>query len=323
MLAGSLVFAKGLLIGIANIIPGVSGGTFALLLGVYQRLVDGIRSVNLLTLRRASGLFSASGRKLFREEWRRIDGTFLLVLAAGAVVAIVAASSPIKYLLREHPAPTLAFFAGLLLPSMAVPYRLMKRRGPAEAGLALSGAALVVGISFLNMGGGGSASCPVMFLCAVLAISAMILPGISGSFLLLVLGQYGHVIDALDSLNSWAVGGFSLREFPLTAVGLLAAFCAGAVVGLAAFTRLLAWLLKRFHSRTMGFLIGLIAGSLWTLWPFKDYAAADSLPEAANLWPARFDATVGWSLAAFVLGLVAAGAVMAAGRARSRPKEAD
>ena len=322
MPAAPRVFAKGLLIGVANIIPGVSGGTFALLLGIYERLVGAVRAVNLGTLRRVPGLFSAPGREIFRREWRRIDGTFLVVLGAGAAAAILASSSPIKYLLARHPAPTLAFFTGLILPSMAVPYGLMKRRGPAEAGLALAGAALVVGISFLNAGAGGSASWPVMFLCAVLAVSAMVLPGISGSFLLLVLGQYGHVIGALDSLNSWAAGGFAPREFPLAAAGLLGTFGAGAVVGLAAFTRLLAWLLKRFHSRTMGFLTGLIAGSLWTLWPFKDYAAAGGIPGAANVWPARFDATVGWSLAAFVLGLLAAVAVMAAGRARGGPEEA-
>ncbi len=321
MLAWPLVFAKGLLIGIANIIPGVSGGTFALLLGIYERLVGAIRSVNLLTLRRARGLFSAPGRKLFREEWKRIDGTFLLVLAAGAIAAIVASSRPIKYLLAEHPAPTLAFFAGLVLPSLAVPYGLMKRRGALEAGFALAGAALVVGISFVDCAGAGQAGYLVTFLCAILAISAMILPGISGSFLLLILGQYGHIIEALDSLNSWAIGGFSPRAFPWAGAGLLGAFCAGAGAGLAAFTRLLAWLLKRFHSQTMGFLVGLIVGSLWTLWPFKDYASAERIPEAANVWPARFDATVAWSLLAFAAGLAAAAGVMLVGRARTKRRQ--
>jgi len=318
VLTWPLVFAKGLLIGVASIIPGVSGGTFALLLGIYARLVDAIRSVNLLTLRRALGVLRASGRKPFREEWKRIDGTFLLVLAAGAGVAIVASSRPIKYLLAEHPAPTLAFFAGLILPSMAVPYGLMKRRGALEAGLALAGAALVVGISFLDCGQAGQASYLVTFLCAVLAISAMILPGISGSFLLLLLGQYGHIIDALAALSSWVSGGLSPRALPWAAAGLLGAFCAGAAIGLAAFTRLLAWLMKRFHSQVMGFLIGLIVGSLWTLWPFKDYASAERIPEAANVWPARFDATVAWSLLAFAAGMVAAVGVMMAGRARTR-----
>ncbi|MHC4917176.1 MAG: DUF368 domain-containing protein [Planctomycetota bacterium] len=319
MPAWPLVFAKGLLIGIANIIPGVSGGTFALLLGIYERLVDAIRAVNGTTLKRAAGLltFRAEARGAFAAEWKRVDGTFLLVIGAGVLTAILACSRLMKFLLEAHPAPTLAFFVGLIVPSVAVPYSMMKRRRPLELLSCVLGGALVVVVSLAGTGGTGGSNPLLMLGCGVLAISAMVLPGISGSFLLLVLGQYANLLDAVNGMTSWLKGLVSGGggQFPGRHLLVLAAFLVGAAVGLASFTRLLAWLLKRYRSQTMAFLIGLIVGSMWTLWPFKDYEAAGGIRGAANLWPASLDATFWWTLVALAAGLAAAIGVMLAGRA--------
>jgi len=126
--------------------------------------------------------------------------------------------------------------------------------------------------------------------CGALAISAMILPGVSGSFLMLVLGQYQHLTRAISSLSTWAGQGFTLGEAPWSGIGFLTAFGAGALFGLLAFARLLAWLLKRLHSETMAFLTGLILGSLWALWPFKDYVPGKKVNACVNTWPSGFGA---------------------------------
>lgn len=322
-MAWALLFFKGLVIGVANIIPGVSGGTFALLLGIYERLIRSVKSVGVGTLRHAAGLlsFRAGAPQRFREEWRRIDGAFLLTLVTGAVVAILACSRLIKFLLAEYPELTLAFFVGLILPSMAAPYAMMTRRRPIELLWALAGAAVVVAIALAGAGAGakggetGGAGWLAMLACGALAISAMILPGVSGSFLLLVLGQYTAVIDAINAVTGWGralvTGGDS--AFPLNELGLLGCFAAGALAGLAGFTRLLAWLLKRYHSQTMAFLIGLIAGSLWTLWPFKDYSAAEKITACPNVIPG-VNAVLAWALLAAAAGFALAVGSMFLGR---------
>jgi putative membrane protein len=318
VLAWLLVFAKGLLIGVANIIPGVSGGTFALLLGIYERLIGAVHAVGLRTLKRGVQLLSlrAVGRRAFAEEWRRVDGSFLAVLGVGAAAAILACSRLIKFLLAEHPAPTLAFFIGLILPSVIVPYRMMKRRGLKELLCGLIGAALVVALSFVRVGGGEQPGYLVALGCGALAISAMILPGVSGSFLMLVLGQFEHLNGAISSLSTWAGHGFALSAAPWAKIGFLAAFGVGAVLGLLAFARLLAWLLKRLHSETMAVLTGLIVGSLWTLWPFKDYVPGTKINACTNVWPSAFGAAEIVVLLALVAGFLAAVGVMFVGRHR-------
>ncbi len=317
MLAWPLVFIKGLLIGIANVIPGVSGGTFALLLGIYERLINAIRAINAATLGRAAAALTwrSESRKAFRAEWKRIDGTFLLVIGGGVLFSILACSRLIKGLLDSHPAPTLAFFVGLIVPSVAVPYGMMKRRGVMEALYAVVGLQVVVAVSLAGTGGKGGGSPLFTVVCGMLAISAMILPGISGSFLLLVLGEYSNILGAVNRSTSWAkslLWGEAVT-FPGRELITLIAFLVGAVIGLAAFVRLLSLTLRRLHDRTMGFLTGLIVGSLWTLWPFKDYSVED-IRQAPNVWPSALDAGVWWVLVALVAGITVALVVILAGR---------
>ena len=265
-----LLVLKGVLIGIANIIPGVSGGTFALILGVFDRTVDALHRINAWTAGAVLGLigrgFSAGSRAQFAEEWKRCDLGFLLKIGVGAVLAIFGLSKALKWLLVNEPGLTLSFFLGLIIPSLAVPWGMMKRRGWSQLIWVLPGIALTVGLSFafqsagvldLELSGG---SLFLAFVCGAIAVSAMILPGISGSFVMLVLGQYMKILAYINE-RSWQ--GFVW-------LGFMAAGCVG---GLLAFSRLLNFLLRRWRSATMAFLIGLVLGSFWVLWPFKDFEA--------------------------------------------------
>jgi apolipoprotein N-acyltransferase len=268
--AASLLL-KGLLIGVANIIPGVSGGTFALILGIFDRMINALNRIGVSTVKAAACLFlrgfNRSSRQAFAAEWARADLGFLAVIGAGAVASIVALSSLLQWLLEARPGLTLSFFLGLILPSLAVPWGMMSRRGWRELLWVIPGAALTVGVALaFSRGGSGSTEINVLTLSAALAsgalaISAMALPGISGSFVLLIIGQYTVVLHHLISARAMHAGS----------VLWLAAFAAGCGVGLVSFARLLHWILARWRSATLAFLIGLVLGSFWILWPFKEF----------------------------------------------------
>lgn len=266
-----LLFVKGLFVGAANIVPGVSGGTFALVLGIFDRLVGSLRSLGPRTVAAAWGLlaggFRAPARAAFAREWRRADLGFLALVGAGAAVSILALSTPLKWMLTEHPDITLSFFAGLILPSLAVPWGMMPRRRLRDLAWAAPGAAVAVGVALVFAGsgasvdGGGLAALLTAAACGALAISAMVLPGISGSFVLLALGQYAAVLEHLENART-------LRP---ASVLWLAAFAVGCGAGVLLFARLLHWALRRWRSAVLAFLVGLVLGSFWVLWPFKDY----------------------------------------------------
>lgn len=267
-----LIFIKGFLIGIANIIPGVSGGTFALILGVFDRIVHALNAVGRETLTAALAFarspFGAAGRRALAAEWRRLDMTFLLVLGAGALAAILSGSFAIDYLLRYQHAPTLAFFIGLILPSIAIPYGMMEpERRLASLVFAIPGVLSTVGVSLvMPEETAGSDSLIVAVGIGALGVSAMILPGLSGSYVLLVLGQYQNVLEKLTGVQHALAAG----KLDLPAIVWLLAFSLGMAAGILAFARLLEFLLARHRNATMAFLIGLLVGSLYVLWPFKD-----------------------------------------------------
>lgn len=271
---------QGGLIGVANVIPGVSGGTLALMLGIYKRTIDAVRSVNLVlmqkvlkVLRREPGSWDAL--------WQHARETglfFLAWLGAGAVIAIVAFARVMSWLLKNQQEPSYAFFGGLVFASMLFPWRSLTRRSWRELMAFFLGCVLVLGLSLSvsdqervekferkhvmaeEKASGlrqDSSFDPVrllvVFAAAVLAISAMVLPGISGSFLLLLLGVYPDILAAINQLDLVVLGVFAL----------------GSLAGLLVFTRLVGVLLDRIFNLTMAFMIGLMAGSLYELWPFK------------------------------------------------------
>ncbi|MBN2407585.1 MAG: DUF368 domain-containing protein [Elusimicrobia bacterium] len=270
-----LNIVRGLLIGIANIIPGVSGGTFALILGIYDRLIKALSGITF-------GLFKnilSAGR--FWQDLKAADIFFLIHILAGAVISIASLSWFIDGALRDYPAQTLAYFIGLIIPSISVPYRMIQKKSISGLVFVLAGIAAVVSVNNLKFAS-ADISLPFVFFSGIIAISAMILPGISGSFVLLVLGVYEHIVSSIKSFTST----FSLESFVILAV-----FSSGCLAGLTGFARLMRLLLKKYTDRTLYFLIGLVAGSVAVLWPFKDYPAVTgqkieiAVTTSANVMP--------------------------------------
>ena len=246
--------AAGLLMGIADTIPGVSGGTVAMVLGIYDRLVTAIsRCDNTLA------------GQVFRRRWReaagRIDLGFLLTLGVGIAGGILALASVMKGLLQDHPSGVNAVFFGLVAGSCLVVTRSIGNwNGRRVAGMV---AAIVV--TFLVIGVPSDTVDPVgskwfVFFSGAISICAMILPGVSGAFLLKVLGQYDRIIGLISDV----VHGQATSESLL----VLAVFAGGCLVGLIGFSKLLRWLLASFRETTLAVLCGAMCGSLRVLWPF-------------------------------------------------------
>ncbi len=293
-----ILVLKGCCIGVANIIPGVSGGTMAVMLGIYERLIRALHHIGFSTARKLLAILSLKKGAISeaRAELHRIDFGFLIAITFGALLAVVVSARLIIYLLNEQHDPTYGFFSGLVLTSVVIPFKMLKRFTVKECVSLLLAAGLTVGLT-LSMSGekrleseqrkhelkeshlsgnaitGTEASAVApqdaskdanhavgvllyLFLCSAIAVSAMILPGISGSFIFLLLGVYFDILAAVNNRN-WIVIGF---------VAL------GSVVGLLAFTRLLNYVLERYYDLTVSFLIGLMLASLYGLWPFRSYA---------------------------------------------------
>ncbi len=330
-----VAFLKGVLVGIANIIPGVSGGTLALMLGIYKRVIDALAHVNGEFLRKALAMvfFRRGAWRAFWTYFADADLWFLGWLGAGAAGAILLASRLMAWLLETHHAASYAFFFGLVLCSIVFPWRCLTRRSWREAVSLLLAAVLTVGLSLSVTDtekiekaehklaiaeaaaepGQATETVPAgrdagrlwyIFLAAVLAISAMVLPGVSGSFVLLLMGVYFDILGAINNRDLVVLGVFAL----------------GAIGGLLAFSRLISLLLARCFNVTMAFMTGLMLGSLYELWPFKRVAqvGAETLYLSA-VW--RWS-SLGEGMAA--LGAMVAGAVIVIGFAmagRGREQE--
>jgi putative membrane protein len=306
----------GIIIGIANIIPGVSGGTMALVLGFYERLVGGINNISLKTVKSFFGLFRFKKENvdIFKEEFIKIEGFFLIKIVTGAVLAIFALATSMKYLLEYWHDPTYGFFFGLVLLSAYAPYKLIKKKGISTLLAVIIGIVGVVGVSNAVSGDQllekAKAKCEVIikgsshkqadkkqdiihlvyiFILGMISISAMILPGVSGSFLLLVMGGYFEILNAVDSFN----------------ISILGIFTLGAIVGILLFSKILDFLLKKYYDQTMGTLLGLVFGSLWMIWPFKNYEVICSKKEYLfNIIPNSFGMIEIFTLLSFFVGVV-------------------
>lgn len=244
------IFLRGVAMGAADVVPGVSGGTIALITGIYDRLLAAIASADIHALRLVL-------RGDVKGAWHHVDGTFLLTLLAGIGLSVLLLAKLIHWLLAHYPLPLWSFFFGLVLASAWL-LRKQEVSGtkPGEWLAAVLGVLLAAAIglapatSFLPGPLG-------LFLAGALAICAMILPGISGSFILLLIGMYAPVITALSTLNLPSIVVFS----------------AGCLSGLLMFTRVLHWLLARYRRVLMALLSGFLLGSLVTLWPWQTIVA--------------------------------------------------
>ena len=242
----TVLFLKGMAMGAADVVPGVSGGTIAFITGIYEELLRSIKSVGpqtLVTLRK-EGLAAT---------WKQVNGDFLATLLAGIVTSVLLLVRPITWALDHHPILIWSFFFGLVAASVWLCGKLVKRWGIGPLIGLLAGTAIAVAIGMMNAGS-GSTSLIFFFFAGALAICAMILPGISGSFILLLLGAYLPVVTALKTL-----------DLPIIAV-----FAVGCVFGLMAFSRLLNWMFTRHHDLTVASLTGFLLGSLTILWPWKE-----------------------------------------------------
>ena len=254
--------------GAADVVPGVSGGTMALILGIYKRLLEAVRSFDTTLLRLIA-------LRRFRDAAEHVDIPFLLPLGAGILGAILFFTRVVSLpnLLREYPEQIYGLFFGLIVGSIVVLLRTLTPMRWRDFGCLVLGTLL--GLAIVNV---VPFETPVdawfIFLSGALAICAMILPGISGSFILLLLRKYEHVLDA--------VGHFDFA--------VILPFALGAVCGLMVFSRLLVWLLKHYYRVTLTTIIGMLVGSLWLLWPFqaRSYAlirGKQQLVQSSPVWP--------------------------------------
>lgn len=248
-----IVALKGFGMGAANVVPGVSGGTIALLTGIYSDIVGALNAVT----EKETWKSLLHGR--FREFWRLIKGDFLVALLVGVLLSVFSLAKLVTWCLTYYPILTWAFFFGLILASAVVMVRGIKDfRGadliPAVIGLAL-------GLVICTMSPTKTTDdIWFIFLCGAISICAMILPGISGSFILLVMGKYNYIMQAITDLN-WPV---------------IIMFGVGCVVGILAFAKLLHWLLARWERQTMLVLLGFVFGSLVRVWPWYDGEAVEA-----------------------------------------------
>lgn len=257
-------YLRGFAMGAADIVPGVSGGTVALVLGIYRRLVASIRQGA-----GALGALIRFDRVRLAERWRAVEWTFILPLLAGVASAVLALSHLIERLLEDQPIRMAALFFGLVGGSIVVAWRLVGARDlPRLAVLVVVAAATFWLLGF----SAGTVVDPPWWAylgAGALAICAMILPGISGSFILLMMGMYLPVLGAVNDRNLLSV----------------AVFAVGVVVGLASFSTLLNLLLDRYHDTVMAALVGLMAGSLRVLWPWPDGTAGTRVTgPAGEVW---------------------------------------
>jgi len=243
-----VLFAKGFIMGASDVVPGVSGGTMALILGIYEKLILSIKIFDIRLVR-----LVLQGQ--FKLAMRTIPFGFLLPLGFGILTAIFTMARGLSWLLENHPSAIWSFFFGLVLASAMVVARRIGRWGWVTAAsflMATAGAYMLVGMVPMNT----PETIPYIFLCGAIAICAMILPGISGSFILVLLGKYKYILDA--------VATFDLR--------VLLVFTIGTLSGILLFVRLLSWLLRHHYRITMAALTGLMIGSLRKIWPWKSFA---------------------------------------------------
>ena len=239
-----LVF-KGMAMGAADVVPGVSGGTIAFISGVYEELIATLNSINLNSLKtlKLQGVSAT---------WKRINGNFLLALFGGILLSILSLSKLVAWLLHEEPVLLWAFFFGLVLASIIFVLKKINQWNSAVfLGLILGGV-FAYQLTQLNALGNSDSNW-YLFLSGAIAICAMILPGISGAFILVILGSYANVLQALNDKD----------------IAKITIFMTGALIGILSFSRLLKWLFKRFKNMTLAVLTGFMIGALSKIWPWK------------------------------------------------------
>ncbi len=289
-------FLKGFAIGAANVIPGVSGGTIALITGIFERLIDAIKAFG------DPQTYKLLFKGKLKDFAKHTDLVFLIVLTVGAAVSILTLARLLDYLFTNYPVFIWSYFFGLIAASV---YYVGKTIDRIDVWVVLSfiaGVAIAYGVTIIRPGQAND-NIWYLMLCGVISISSMILPGISGSYVLILMGNYQLILQAINNLD----------------MHILVPFAIGAGFGLLAFAHLLSLLYKRYKNQTIALLTGFILGSLSVLWPWKhsydinhNFIPADRygklLTDAKavffeNYLP-KFDTTVVWAIVLAVLGVV-------------------
>ncbi len=280
-------FFKGLAMGAANVIPGVSGGTIALITGIFERLIHAIKSFDATALKL---LFTGKIKELLKH----IDFNFLVAVGLGVAVSIISIAKLFDYLFINYPVYIWSFFFGLILASVFFVGKEVGRWRVPQIATFVVGAAVAVSISILTPASPND-SFLYLILCGIVGACSMILPGLSGSFVLILMGNYKLVmIDAVNNMD----------------VMVLLPVVIGAGVGLLAFSYILSWVFKRFRSQTLSLLTGFILGSLLLLWPWKNELTetfGDKVKVVGYDWfcPDHFFGEVIWALVWCLVGVIA------------------
>lgn len=240
-----LLLLKGIAMGASDVVPGVSGGTIAFITGIYDELLKSIKSINIDALK-----LLLKGR--FKQFMQHINGYFLITLLSGIAISVLSLAKLMVWLLANHPIPTWSFFFGLIIASSILVATSVKEWNWKTIMSCLTGLGIAYYVTIAS-----PTKTPdgywFIFLSGAIAICAMILPGISGSFILLLLGKYSFIMDAISQLK----------------LDIICVFGAGAAVGIISFSHLLTWLLKRYNNITIALLTGFMVGSLNKVWPWK------------------------------------------------------
>ena len=316
------VTVKGICMGAADVIPGVSGGTIAFMTGIYEELVGSINAINGTAVK----LFF-TGR--FRQFWKHINGNFLFSLVLGIMISILSLAKLMQYLLDYQPVQTWAFFFGLIVASSIFILRGIKSWKANDFVMLVFG--IVLGVVVCTL---APTETPdglwFIFCCGAIAICAMILPGISGSFILLVLGKYKYMMGVLADIVS---GKGDWLDFVTVIVFIL-----GALFGIIAFAKFLHWLLQHYHRQTLLVMAGFIIGSLVKVWPWsnmqtvilsqfpdlRSLAVENGLaPELIEQYSGMVDLHVGGAVAFALVGLFLVVGIELAGTWISRKRGTD
>ena len=250
------LFFKGIFMGIADAIPGVSGGTIALLLGIYEELISTISSlnVNLLIDLKQNG---------FKSFWKKLNGNFLVILITGIGISLIFFIKISSKLLNDYPMFIWSFFLGLIIATVYVIFKLIKTWDYINIISAFATIILSSILSSISLNSSDEISLIYILVCGIIASSAMILPGISGSLILVIMGVYKVLIDSVNNLE----------------ISIIFTFIIGAITGLISFSKILSWLFNNYKNLTYSIMLGLVIGSIGKVWPWKQ----NEIVQLANL----------------------------------------
>ncbi len=284
---------KGMGMGAADVVPGVSGGTIAFITGIYSELINSIKSIDVKAFK-----LLLSGK--FSEFWKKINGTFLVAVFAGIFISILSLAKLLKFLLENYPILVWSFFFGLIVASAIFVGKNIKKWKPGIIIAAIIGIIIAYFITVISPAEANT-SYWFIFVSGAIAICAMILPGISGSFILVLLGMYKFILQAVSDFN----------------ISVVLTFMAGAAIGIIAFSNVLSWFLKKYYDYTIAVLAGFMIGSLNKVWPWKKvietftdrHGEIKPLIEE-NILPGTFEQVTGndsmllWSILLAVAGIL-------------------